>query len=480
MEPVLEKVSDYCFRIPKTGAMRVPGIVYATREMIRDLVEEGALKQVENVACLPGIVRASLAMPDIHWGYGFPIGGVAAFDEAEGGIISPGGVGYDINCGVRLVTTGLSRQDLAPHMQRLVDELFSAVPSGVGSTGYVKLNAKEARKVLKEGSRWALDQGMGDAGDLDRTEEGGCMAGADPDAVSDRALERGLKQLGTLGSGNHFLEVGMVDEIYDPEAADVFRLFPGQVTVMIHTGSRGLGYQVCDDYLAKMTRQSCQLGFELPDRQLACTPIGGDLGKNYFAAMCCAANYAWANRQILLHHTRQAFETVLSMGPRDLSMRLLWDVCHNVAKREIHEVDGKKRLLTVHRKGATRSLGPGRADLPPEFKKTGQPVLVPGDMGRASFVMKGTARAEQESFSSACHGAGRVMSRHAAKKAARGRDIARELLDKGILVRYTGRATLVEEIPEAYKDVSTVVEAVAGAGLAEKVARIRPLAVVKG
>ncbi|MBW1990246.1 MAG: RtcB family protein [Deltaproteobacteria bacterium] len=479
MQPGIEKVTDYCFRIPKTGAMRVPGIIYATEEMMDDLKWEGALKQVANVATLPGIVKASMAMPDIHLGYGFPIGGVAAFDWDEG-IISPGGVGYDINCGVRLAATKLEVKDLEGKLPRLADDLFRRIPSGVGSTGFVKLTEKEARKVLVKGAQWALEQGMGEPSDIEHTEEHGAMAGADPEAVSERAIQRGFKQLGTLGSGNHFLEVGAVEEIYDPAKAEVFGLSEGQVTVFVHSGSRGLGYQVCDDFLAIMTRKANELPFELPDRQLACAYIGSDLGRRYFSAMAAAANYAWANRQILMHHVRQGFMEVLDMGPRDLGMRLIYDVCHNVAKKERHTVDGEERTLCVHRKGATRAFGPGRPEVPSMYRAIGQPVLVPGDMGRYSYLMCGTQGAMDETFGSACHGAGRVLSRTAAKKASRGRDIAGELAGRGILVRWTGRSTLMEEVSEAYKDVSLVVETVAGAGLAVKVARLRPLAVVKG
>ncbi len=474
-----ETLDECRIEIPRTGAMRVPGRVYTSPLLLPHLEAEQALVQVANVATLPGIVSASLAMPDIHWGYGFPIGGVAAFDEEEG-IISPGGVGYDINCGVRLAATGLTLDDIRPRLEKLADALFAAVPSGVGSTGFVKLSKSDQKKVLTSGSRWAVEEGMGSASDLDNTEEGGAMAGADPGAVSEKALARGRDQLGTLGSGNHFLEVGLVEEIYDEEAAGVFGLAPGMVTVLLHSGSRGLGYQVCDDYLSLMTRHAKNLPFVLPDRQLSCAFFGSEEGRRYFSAMAAAANYAWANRQILMHQARETLMRVLSISPRDLSMRLVYDVTHNIAKRERHLVDGKPRRLLVHRKGATRAFGPGHEDVCAAYRKVGQPVLVPGDMGRYSYVLKGTARAMEETFGSTCHGAGRLMSRNAAVKESRGRAIHKELLSRGIIVRWTGRLTLEEEVSEAYKDVSDVVEVVHRAGISEKVARLKPLIVVKG
>jgi tRNA-splicing ligase RtcB len=429
------------------------------------------------VAWLPGIVKASLAMPDIHWGYGFPIGGVAAFDWQEG-VVSPGGVGYDINCGVRLATTNLRRDALEGRLKDLVDALYRHVPSGVGSTGSIKLSNKEARQVLVQGSQWAVRQGYGTDDDIEHTENRGCLSHADPDVVSPRAMERGSRQLGTLGSGNHFAEVGVVDAIYDTEAAGVFGLFQGQVTMMLHSGSRGLGYQVCDDFLASMTRRGPEI--PLPDRQLVYAPIQSSGGMRYLKAMACAANYAWANRQILMHRCREVFEQVLGLGPRDLNMRLVYDVCHNIAKKETHRVEGIQRDVCVHRKGATRAFGPGHAEVCADYRSVGQPILIPGDMGTASYILKGTQKAMDETFGSTCHGAGRVLSRRAAKKKSKGRAISRELEDKGILVRSTGRNTLAEEMPDAYKDVSQVVEVVHGAGISRKVARLRPLVVIKG
>jgi len=479
MEITVKRIDPYRWEIPATGKMRVPGIIYSDDSLLSGKEHNEPLQQVANVATLPGILKASLAMPDIHWGYGFPIGGVAAFDWDEG-VISPGGVGYDINCGVRLATTALSKADITSKLEELVNALYRHIPSGVGSTGSIKLAAKEEKKVLRQGSRWAVSQGYGEDVDLEHTEEGGSLENADPETLSERALERGKNQLGTLGSGNHFLEVGTVDTIFDPDVARAFGLFEGQVTLILHSGSRGLGYQVCDDFLARMTRLSKKFDFELPDRQLACAPIGSEEGTAYFNAMACAANYAWANRQILLHLSREVFYRVFGISPKDLSMNLVYDVSHNIAKRETHVIDSKDRVVCVHRKGATRSFPPGHPDLCAAYRPVGQPILIPGDMGRASYVLVGTQQAMEETFGSTCHGAGRVLSRKAAMKKSKGRSIHRELEDQGILVRWSGRGTLGEEMPEAYKDVSKVVEVVHGAGLSKKVARLRPLAVVKG
>jgi len=475
----LNEINPFCYEIPQTGDMRVPGRIFISRRLAAGLSEEEALKQVANVATLPGILTAAMAMPDMHWGYGFPIGGVAAFDWKTG-IISPGGVGYDINCGVRLAATGLEKKDIRPVAERLVAALFQNIPTGVGSTGSVNLSVKEELNVLKQGGAWAVHHGMGDAADVERTEDGGCMAEADPSVVSQRALERGLKQLGTLGSGNHFLEVGVVDEIFDEDAAQAFGLFDGQITVLLHTGSRGLGYQVCDDALAFMNKHVKTLGIRLPDRQLACAMINSPEGRRYLSAMACAANYAWANRQILLHRARETFQQVLGIGPRDLAMHQVYDICHNIAKRETHTVDGKARDVCVHRKGATRAFAPGHPAVPAPYRHVGQPILIPGDMGTASYVLAGTQKAMTESFGSTCHGAGRVLSRKAAKKQSKGRAIHRELADRGILVKWTGRSTLAEEMPEAYKDIDQVVESVHGAGISKKVARLRPICVIKG
>ncbi|MBC8461503.1 MAG: RtcB family protein, partial [Deltaproteobacteria bacterium] len=402
-----------------------------------------------------------------------------AFDW-ESGIISPGGVGYDINCGVRLATTSLIEKEVRPKLKDLVNALFRSIPSGVGSTGPIKLSIPEEKKVLKEGSRWAVSQGLGTDSDIEHTEDGGCMPDADPEVISQRALERGRKQLGTLGSGNHFVEIGVVETVYDTRAAQVFGLFEGQITLMLHSGSRGLGHQVCDDFLALMSKHVKKLGFNLPDRQLACAMIQSKEGMRYYNAMACAANYAWANRQILMHRSREVFLRVLGIGPRDLGMNLIYDVCHNIAKKEKHVIDGEKRTVCVHRKGATRSFPPGHEALCDQYRNIGQPVIIPGDMGTASYVLLGTQKAMEETFGSTCHGAGRVLSRKAAKKASKGRAIHRELEDKGILVKWTGRSTLAEEIPEAYKDISEVVEVVHEVGISKKVAKLRPIGVVKG
>ncbi len=475
----IERLDDYRWRIEPEGDMRVPGLVFSNSELFEQLRREEALQQVANVATLPGIVKASLGMPDIHWGYGFPIGGVAAFDWHEG-VVSPGGVGYDINCGVRLAATDLRWEDIRERMRDLVEALYRNVPSGVGATGSVKLAPADAKKVLVQGSQWAVSQGFGSAEDIERTEDRGCLSGADPSVISERAMERGRKQLGTLGSGNHFAEIGIVEAVYHPQAAHALGLFEGQVTVLVHSGSRGFGYQVCDDFLAFMTKHMRGLDIRVPDRQLACAYIQSDAGREYMAGMACAANYAWNNRQVLLHRCRETFEEALGISPRSLNMRLVYDVCHNIAKKEEHVVDGKRRTLCVHRKGATRAFGPGHPALSPEYRAIGQPILIPGDMGTASYVLVGTDGAMRETFGSTCHGAGRVLSRTAAKKRSKGRSIGRELEDRGILVRWTGRATLAEEMPEAYKDVSQVVAVVHGAGISNKVAKLRPVAVVKG
>jgi tRNA-splicing ligase RtcB len=479
MEAKLKKIDDWRWEIPKTGNMRVPGLIFSSHELLDQGKNDQSVIQVANVATLPGIVRYSLAMPDIHWGYGFPIGGVAAFDMEEG-IVSPGGVGYDINCGVRLLTTSLPAREIRPRIKEIVSALFMSIPTGVGSRGKIKLSKLEEKRVAAEGASWAIKNGLGVEEDLETTEDNGVMRGADPEAVSDRAYKRGHDEVGTLGSGNHFLEIQYVDEIYDQKIASAFNLFEGQLTVMIHTGSRGFGHQICDDFLKEMSSHVQDAGFILPDRQLACAYIKSETGKRYLSAMACAANYAWVNRQVIMHWTRETFESVLGISPRDLKMALLYDVCHNIAKIESHMVDGKKTKVCVHRKGATRSLPPNHPDVPQKYREAGQPVIIPGDMGTYSYVLAGSQKAMDETFGSTCHGAGRVLSRRQAVKLAKGRAIAREMEDRGIFVQSRGRNTLKEEIPEAYKDVSLVVEAVHMAGLAKKVARMRPIGVIKG
>lgn len=476
----LERISDYAWRIPRQGKMRVDGIIYASRKMLDAIRGDESLKQVMNVACLPGIVGASLAMPDIHWGYGAPIGGVAAFDSDEG-IISPGITGYDINCGVRLLRTELEEKELSPKLRETVNQLYRDIPTGVGShRGDMRLDPDDFKSVLKEGVGWALKRGFGDAADLEHIEARGCLQGADPQAVSDRAKQRGRDQMGTLGSGNHFVEIEVVDEIYDAHAANVMGLFAGQVTITVHTGSRGLGHQVCEDHIEHMLQAARTYRMDLPDKQLCCAPLSSPEGRRYFSAMAAAANFAFANRQMITHWVREAFMHALRMAPADLCIEPVYDVCHNIAKFEEHLVGGVSRRVCVHRKGATRAFPAKHPEVPAVYRSIGQPVLIPGDMGRYSFILVGTEKAMHETFGSTCHGAGRLMSRHAAKKAARGRHIEQELLEKGIIVRGASHGTIVEEMPDAYKDVADVVDAVTGAGLSKKVARLKPIGVIKG
>jgi tRNA-splicing ligase RtcB (3'-phosphate/5'-hydroxy nucleic acid ligase) len=475
----VQQVDDYRFRIPREGKMRVPGLVYATEKMMQDIRKDASLDQVANVAQLPGIVRHSLAMSDIHWGYGFPIGGVAAFDEHEG-VLSPGGVGYDINCGVRLLRSNLPKAALDGLLPELSKEMLRAIPSGVGSKSHRRLTDRELDEVMVQGSAWAVDAGYGRASDLEATEEGGSMRGADPDAVSERARERGLPQLGSLGSGNHFCEIGWVAEVYDEPTASAFGLEQGQVTVMIHSGSRGFGYQICDDSLRTMMKASKHYGIELPDRQLCAAPLQSPEAQRYFKAMACAVNFAFANRQMMTQFVRESLSRFLGEREVALGLELVYDVCHNIAKWEEHEVDGKQRRLCVHRKGATRAFPAGHPELSARYRSVGQPVLVPGDMGRYSYVLVGTERAMKETWGSCCHGAGRRMSRKAALKVAGKRRIFEQLQNQGVWVRSMSKRTVAEEIPEAYKDVADVVEVIHQAGLARKVARLEPLAVVKG
>lgn len=477
----VEQVSDYLWEIPRQKGMQVPARLYASEELIDDILSDQAPQQTVNVAYMPGIVKASMAMPDIHWGYGFPIGGVAAFDE-QTGVVSPGGVGYDINCGVRLMASELTHKDLnvKSRKQAVVDELFRRVPTGVGAAGALKVSKEELRQVLVKGAKWATDQGFQEKGDLAFIEEGGCMKGADPEAVSERALQRGTTQLGTLGSGNHFLEFGYVAEIYNAQLAQQLGLFKDQITVIIHSGSRGFGYQVCDDYLKVMDKAMNAYGIDLPDRQLACAPLTSSEGQQYLKAMNCAINYAFANRQVMASNVRKAFMHALDASPADIGLRTVYEVAHNIAKFETHTVDGTQRRLCVHRKGATRALPPGHSQVPTPYQAVGQPVLIPGDMGRYSYVLVGTEKALQETFGSTCHGAGRRMSRRQAKKVSRGRHIARELEDQGIIVRSESSRTIREEIPEAYKDVTNVVDACERAGISTKVVQLRPLGCIKG
>lgn len=478
----LEKVDDFRYRIPRSykAGMRTDGMIYASEKMLAQITSDEAPEQVANVAFLPGIVGFSLAMPDIHWGYGFPIGGVAAFD-LEQGVISPGGVGYDINCGVRLLRTDLRASDIKDKIKDLVRALFNNVPSGVGSTGKIRIDEREVKEVLVSGAQWALKKGFGWPEDIERIETRGALDGADPDNVSKRALQRGRPQLGTLGAGNHFLEIQVVEDIYDRAAAATMGIEDvGQVTVMIHTGSRGLGYQICDDNVKTLGHTTAKYGIEIPDRQLACAPITSAEGRSYFSQMACAANYAWANRQCIMHWVRESFEKTLGKPAQALGMRLIYDVAHNIAKFEKHRVAGQTRELCVHRKGATRAFPAGHEDVPSEYKDIGQPVLIPGDMGTHSYLLLGTEQAMAETFGSTCHGAGRVMSRTKALDRTRGRSIDKELAAQGIYVLSASSEVLREEMPEAYKDIDTVVDAVHQAGLSRKVARMKPLGVVKG
>jgi tRNA-splicing ligase RtcB len=478
----LIKVDDNRWKIPedyKTG-MRVPGLIYASERMLESMREEQTPEQVANVAFLPGIIGYSLAMPDIHWGYGFPIGGVAATNINDG-VVSPGGVGYDINCGVRLLRTNLSDTEVRPRIDELINELFVSVPSGLGSKGKIQVNQSEMNRLMVEGARWAVKRGLGSEEDLDVTEERGCLDGADPSKISDRATKRGTPQAGTLGSGNHFLEVQVVKEIFDAQVADTLGITEkGQVLILIHTGSRGFGHQVCTDHLRVMEQAVSKYGINLPDRQLACAPIESPEGRDYLAAMACAANYAWVNRQCIAHWVRESFSRIFGKSPENLGMRQVYDVAHNIAKIEEHTVDGHKVKVCVHRKGATRAFPAGHQDIPQCYRNVGQPVLVPGDMGRRSFVAVGTQKAMSESFGSTCHGAGRVLSRGAARRSIKGADVVRQLKDRGITVKTGSIFDLAEEASQAYKDVSEVIDVVHEAGISKKVAMAVPMGVIKG
>ena len=479
---MLTRIDDYRWEIPITykPGMRVPGLIFSDERMLRHIQDEQSLEQVANVAFLPGIVGRSLAMPDIHWGYGFPIGGVAA-TRVDDGVISPGGVGFDINCGVRLLRTNLTEREVKPRIERLLADLFINVPSGLGSKGKIRLKGNEIDKLLLKGAGWAVAAGYGEPEDLEFTEDHGCLKGADPDKVSVKAKTRGTPQSGTLGSGNHFLEIQVVDEVYDAGIAQAFGIEEkGQILVLIHTGSRGFGHQVCDDYLKTMGTAVRNYGIDLPDRQLACAPVNSPEGQSYLAAMACAANYAWANRQCITHWTRESFSRVLGKSPRDLGMRLVYDVAHNIAKIEKHQVEGKKLTVCVHRKGATRAFPAGHPDIPEAYRKVGQPVLIPGDMGRYSYVAVGTEKAMEETFGSTCHGAGRAKSRSAARRSISGADVAAELAAKGIAIQVANIASLAEEAPAAYKDVAEVIHITDAAGISPKVIKARPIGVIKG
>lgn len=473
------RIGECLWEIAPRGGMRVPARIYASEKMLRDISSDKAPEQAMNVAHLPGIVEASLAMPDIHWGYGFPIGGVAAFDVNEG-VISPGGVGYDINCGVRLMASKLTREEVLPKARKLVDTLYEHVPTGVGVGGPLKVSEKELARVVTDGAGWAVERGLGSENDLDYIEENGRIEGADFSAVSDRAKKRARDQVGTLGSGNHFLEFGYVAEIHDPEAAAALGLELDQVTVIIHSGSRGFGHQVCDDSIGQMGPAMKRFGITLPDRQLACAPIQSAEGRRYLGAMRCAINFAFANRQAISGRTRAAFRQGLDMSDEEIGLRTVYEVAHNIAKFERHLVGGEEREVCVHRKGATRAFAPGRKEVPAAYRKVGQPVLIPGDMGRYSYVLVGTEGAMEQTFGSTCHGAGRRMSRRQAKKTSSGRNVEKELAERQIFVRGESRRTIHEEVPEAYKDVADVVDTCRLAGISRIVAQLRPIGCIKG
>jgi len=478
----LERVDAYRWRIPKSynSEMRVPGMVYADDELIEQILDDNALQQVANVATLPGVVGYSLAMPDIHWGYGFPVGGVAAM-HADYGVVSPGGIGFDINCGVRLLTSDLLRDQVRGKVDKLADELFSNLPSGVGGAGMRQLSPGEIRAVMMHGSGWAVERGYGFPEDLEVTEEHGCLAGADPDNVSNTAVQRGLKQLGSLGSGNHFCEVEVIDHIYDAEAASILGIGQvGQIVVTIHCGSRGFGHQIAEDYVKLAEARQKDYGFHLVDRQLACLPLQSETGKEYLSAMACGANFAWANRQLLMHGVRQAFASVFGRKARPKEMPLVYDVCHNIAKMEEYEIDGQKQWVCVHRKGATRAFPANHPAVPEKYRAVGQPVLIPGDMGRYSFVLVGAQGSMEQSFGTTCHGAGRRQSRTAARKSLSSRELLAQLDARGVTIRVHSKGLLTEEAPQAYKDAQKVVNVVHNAGLAKLVARLKPVIVVKG
>jgi tRNA-splicing ligase RtcB (3'-phosphate/5'-hydroxy nucleic acid ligase) len=477
----LIKINDYIWEIPKTyrSDMKVPVRLFITRQLLEEATRDASLDQAVNAATLPGLVGRVLVMPDMHQGYGFPIGGVAATRFPDG-VISPGGIGYDINCGVRLLASNISAETAASRLDELANALNKHCPSGVGVKGAVRISEAELDKVCKEGARWALKKGFAEEDDLRRTEESGCVEGADPTKVSQRAKERGRPQLGTLGAGNHFIEVDVVDQIFDREASDAMGLKQGNLAILIHSGSRGFGHQICSDYVQSFQSAIKRYKISLPDRELVCAPLNSPEGQDYLAAMRCAANYAFTNRQVLAHHARRAFEEVFAGHLKDWQLRQVYDIAHNMGKVETHEIDGKKVKVCVHRKGATRAFGPGAPGLPEEYQSIGQPVLVPGSMGTASWVLVGTPTSMEESFGSSCHGAGRVMSRAKAKKMVRGDRLRQELEQEGVHVRAGSLAGLAEEAPKAYKDVDAVVETVVGAKIASKVARLKPLVVIKG
>ena len=477
----LEKLDDNRWKISREQfpGMRTDAVIYSSENLLKHVVQDNSPQQAANVACLPGIVGNSMAMPDIHWGYGFPIGGVAAVD-AGSGCISPGGIGFDINCGVRLIKTDLTLDDVGGDVKALVDAVYKNVPSGLGSKGLTRITQKDLTEILDFGSRWAIDNGYGWKDDLKVTEEEGCMKDADQTGVGEKSRKRGLPELGSLGSGNHFVEIDVVDEVYDERTAKAYGLKKGCLTITIHTGSRGCGHQIATDYLQKMEHYVKSGNVQLPDRQLACAPLDDRLGEEYYRAMCCGANYAWTNRQMITHWTRESFEQVLGDSAENMGMDVVYDVAHNIAKMETHEVDGHKQNVLVHRKGATRAFAPGRSEITLKYRDFGQPVLIPGDMGTGTYVLAGRKGAMEETFGSTCHGAGRQMSRKAAIENLDIDTVRRSLSDMGIYLRSGSDDGVLEEAPDAYKDVDEVIEVVCNAGLTAKVAKLRPIGVVKG
>ncbi len=477
----ITKLDEFRYEIPQSykKGMRTSAVIFSDEKMIKQVLTDNSPEQAANVTTLPGIVGKSLAMPDIHWGYGFPIGGVAAMDSEEG-VISPGGIGFDINCGVRLIRTNLTERQVKPHIKYLIDACFKNVPAGVGSEGVVDVAANQIDTILQEGAEWAVRKGFGWEEDLLRHEEGGRMKNADPTKVSKKAKERGVPQVGSLGSGNHFLEIDRVDKIFDEEAAKAFGLFEGQITVTIHCGSRGCGHQIATDYLQSMEKYVRDNQMVLPDRQLACAPVNSAEGQAYFDAMACGANYAWANRQMIMHKTRQAFETVLKRSAEEMEMNLVYDVAHNIAKLEDHQHEGKRHRVYVHRKGATRAFPKDHDEVPQKYRSVGHPVIIPGDMGAGTYVLVGTERTMAESWGSTCHGAGRVMSRESAMRQYSANDVKKQMSDKGIYLKGATKDGIQEEVPAAYKHIDDVIAVVVGAGLSKPVAKLTPLGVMKG
>ncbi len=480
IEKNLNKVRECVWELPSSykKEMKVPGRIFLNDDSVKE-IDEGAIEQIANVACLPGIQKFSIGLPDVHFGYGFPIGGVAAF-SARNGVISPGGVGFDINCGVRLIKTNLAEEDIKPKIKEIVDTLFKNIPSGVGSKGKIRLQESQIDEVLDNGAEWAVQNGYGWERDLEFLEEKGKMEAADSGKVSDKAKKRGIPQLGSLGSGNHFLEVQKMDEIFDKDIAKVFGLEKGQIVVLIHTGSRGCGHQICSDYLRVMDRAAKRYEINLPDRQLACAPVDSEEAQDYFKGMTAAANYAWANRQMIVHWTRESFEQVLRRDAEDMGMEIVYDVAHNIAKKEIHNIKGRNMEVYVHRKGATRAFAPGRKEIPKTYRDVGQPVLIPGTMGTASYILTGTETAMEETFGSSAHGAGRKMSRAGAKREYRGEKVKKLLESKGIVIRASSMPVVAEEAPGAYKDVDVVVKTSVDAGISHLVGKMIPLGVSKG